>query len=195
MSRRGWHTKAYRLLWLMAFLAAPSCGPDRRAGESGQQRPAAAAAPAESAAPAVTLDSLLVDTAIRPVAPWGDGADYIQQTFVTAIGEAPRLAWIVPPDRLLAQERHARLIVYGEAGVARQARFTGVIAPAEHRRLSRTFAVACEDTAALAQYSLATSVTQAGRVFFTSGADTVGLVTGRDSIGLNRAATCQPSFS
>jgi len=164
------------------FVLLGACRSEQKDGSVVRSEPAVP--PQDTVSRYVDGDSLSVDTTVLNETPWDDDSDYIGQLFEAAVGQRPRLAWLLPPNRLLARERHPELVVFGAVGVANAARYVGVVDSAEHRRLSRSENIACEDTAPLAAYEIGSRVLRTSRVLFVTGPSAMQPLSGLDTLML-----------
>jgi hypothetical protein len=151
-----------RLVIVGALLFLTACKQDQRAVAEGKASPPSTTASDQH-------EILWVDTLVTRTGAHGTNHEYIAQVFVAEIGESPRMGWLVPPERVLAKERHHELFLYASSETPFRAQFSQLVSPAEHRLITRTYHVACESDSALAAYELSTPISAAGRVLYTSG--------------------------
>lgn len=150
-----------RLVIVGALLFLAACKQDERVVAEGKASP--------PSTPASDRDETLwVDTLVTRTDAHGTNHEYIAQVFVAEIGESPRMGWLVPPERVLAKERHRELFLYASTEIPFGAQFSQLVSPEEHRLITRTHHVACESDSALAAYELSTPISAAGRLLYTS---------------------------
>lgn len=104
-------------------------------------------------ADATPAASISADTGATPARRWlpeGDG--YIEERLKKQFGSAPALAWVVPPHRLLAEERRATARTWSRRGV--QSWTYRATLPVERaRELRHQYHVACESEDSLYEYT------------------------------------------
>lgn len=100
--------------------------------------------------------------------------NYISQVFRSHLNEAPRMAWLVPPNFVLAPKKFPRIYVYSTFQDLQQAEFLGVVGKKELLEIRKKHMVACDildqtNYSLYYKYQLSSgSVEEATRAFYTS---------------------------
>ncbi len=70
--------------------------------------------------------------------------DFVARTFHSSISEIPRMAWLVPPNTVIAEEKHASIYLYSISKRIEQARYLGVIGKEELTEIRKKHHVMCD---------------------------------------------------
>lgn len=101
-------------------------------------------------------------------APGQTDREYVARAFMDAIGEEPRMGWLLPDGRFLAATTATELVLYAASRTPAPLRREGAVTAQERRALTRRYAVACDDTASLNAYALSNPPEHAARALFTT---------------------------
>lgn len=77
------------------------------------------------------------------VQPSPEGA-FIAPLFKERLGEAPRMAWVVTPDMVIAEEKHPAIYLYWKRQTVERAEYLGPVGKEELVQLRRQHNVACD---------------------------------------------------
>ena len=91
---------------------------------------------------------------------------YIDSLFRAQIGEAPRLGWFLGDKTFLTGEKHPRVYVLSGEPLVIEGEFQRVASNSEHRKITDTAKVACDDDGGLAFFDVVRAPTDDSRAFF-----------------------------
>ncbi len=136
---------------VLALLACAACarGDARDAGS------------ATTRAPAASNDSIALTASAE------DDREYVARVFQEAVGQVPRMGWLLPNGRFLAETTAAAVTPYAPARAPLPLAFVEAVTEEARRRLTARFGVLCEGNDSVAAYALANPPRQAERALFT----------------------------
>jgi hypothetical protein len=108
----------------------------------------------------------------QPIYTSGEEDGYIRDIFQTQISEVPKIAWLVAPDIIIANEKFRSIHLYSDSNTIQVGKYFRPLTKAEIKRIRKKHTVACDVTASYHQYKLPGKQTPTfgfpDRIFYTS---------------------------